>query len=124
MAPFFALAYLSGGWFATQDVWHALKQRKIDIHFLMVAVAFGALFVKGWTEGATLLFLFSLSNGLEQFANYRTRKSIESLLKVAPKHAVRRENGRWVEISVDEVAARRRAARQSGRTFPGRWRDD
>ena len=99
IAPFFALAYLSGGWFATQDVWHALKRGKIDIHFLMVAVALGALFVKGWTEGATLLFLFSLSNGLEQFANYRTRKSIESLLKVAPKHAVRRENGRWVEIS-------------------------
>ena len=97
IAPFFALAYVSGGWFATQDVWHALKRGKIDIQFLMVAVAVGALFVRGWTEGATLLFLFSLSNGLEQFANYRTRKSIESLLKVAPKHALRRENGRWVE---------------------------
>ena len=90
IAASFVLAYLSGGWFATQDVWHALKQDKIDIHFLMVAVALGALFIKGWTEGAILLFLFSLSNGLEQFANYRTRKSIESLLKVAPKHAVRR----------------------------------
>ena len=45
------------------------------------------IIVKAWTEGATLLFLFSLSNGLEQFANFRTRKSIESLLKVAPKHA-------------------------------------
>ena len=99
IAASFVLAYLSGGWFATQDVWHALKRGKIDIQFLMVAVALGALFVKGWTEGGTLLFLFSLSNGLEQFANYRTRKSIESLLKVAPKHALRRENGRWIEIS-------------------------
>ena len=75
LTPFFALAYVCGGWFATQDVWHALKRGKVDIQFLMVAVAVGALFVKGWTEGATLLFLFSLSNGLEQFANYRTRKS-------------------------------------------------
>jgi len=65
IAPLFALAYVTGGWFATQDVWHALKRGKIDIQFLMVAVALGALFVKGWTEGATLLFLFSLSNGLE-----------------------------------------------------------
>ena len=79
IAASFVLAYLSGGWFATQDVWHGLKRGKIDIQFLMVAVALGALFVKAWTEGATLLFLFSLSNGLEQFANYRTRKSIESL---------------------------------------------
>jgi Zn2+/Cd2+-exporting ATPase len=118
IAPFFALAYLSGGWFATQDVWHALKRGKIDIQFLMVAVALGALFVKGWTEGATLLFLFSLSNALEQFANYRTRKSIESLLKVAPKHAFRRENGRWTEISVDDVEPADELLVKAGELFP------
>ena len=118
IAPFFALAYLSGGWFATQDVWHALKRGKIDIQFLMVAVAFGALFVKGWTEGATLLFLFSLSNALEQFANYRTRKSIESLLKVAPKRALRRENGRWMEISVDDVEPSDELLVKAGELFP------
>ena len=118
VAPFFALAYVSGGWFATQDVWHALKRGKIDIQFLMVAVALGALFVKGWTEGATLLFLFSLSNGLEQFANYRTRKSIESLLKVAPKHALRRENGRWVEAPIEEVQIGDELLVKPGELFP------
>jgi Cd2+/Zn2+-exporting ATPase len=118
IAPFFTLAYLSGGWFATQDVWYALKRGKIDIQFLMVAVAIGALFVKGWTEGATLLFLFSLSNGLEQFANYRTRKSIESLLKVAPKHALRRENGRWVEAPIEEVQIGNELLVKPGELFP------
>jgi len=118
VATFFVLAYLSGGWFATQDVWHALKRGKIDIQFLMVAVAFGALFVKGWTEGATLLFLFSLSNGLEQFANYRTRKSIESLLKVAPKHALRRENGHWVEAPIEEVQIGNELLVKPGELFP------
>jgi cation transport ATPase len=54
----FTVAYVAGAWFATQDVWQGLKGRKIDIQFLMVAVALGALFVKAWTEGATLLFLF------------------------------------------------------------------
>ena len=102
----FALAYLSGGWFTTQDVWAGLKRGKIDIHFLMIAVAFGALFVRAWTEGATLLFLFSLSNGLEQFANHRTRKTIESLLKTAPKLALRGRN--------------RRLGRNSNRTSPAR----
>jgi Zn2+/Cd2+-exporting ATPase len=118
VAPFFVLAYLSGGWFAIQDVWYALKRGKIDIQFLMVAVAIGALFVKGWTEGATLLFLFSLSNGLEQFANYRTRKSIESLLKVAPKHALRRENGRWVEAPIEEVQIGDELLVKPGELFP------
>jgi Zn2+/Cd2+-exporting ATPase len=118
VASFFALAYISGGWFATQDVWHALKRGKIDIQFLMVAVALGALFVRGWTEGATLLFLFSLSNGLEQFANYRTRKSIESLLKVAPKHAFRREDGRWVEAPIEEVQIGDELLVKPGELFP------
>ena len=118
IAPFFALAYVTGGWFATQDVWHALKRGKIDIQFLMVAVAVGALCVRGWIEGATLLFLFSLSNGLEQFANYRTRKSIESLLKVAPKHASRRENGRWVEASIAEVQIGDELLVKPGELFP------
>ena len=39
---------------------------------------------------------------LEQFANYRTRKSIESLLKVAPKHAFRREDGLWIEAPIEQ----------------------
>ena len=38
VAPFLALAYVSGGCFATQDVRHALKRNGIDIQFLMVAV--------------------------------------------------------------------------------------
>jgi Cd2+/Zn2+-exporting ATPase len=114
----FAVAYVAGAWFATQDVWQGLKDCKIDIQFLMVAVAVGALFVKAWTEGATLLFLFSLSNGLEQFANFRTRKSIESLLKVAPKHALRREDGHWIEVSIQEVQIGDELLVKPGELFP------
>ena len=114
----FAVAYMAGAWFAMQDVWQGLKGRKIDIQFLMVAVALGALFVKASTEGATLLFLFSLSNGLEQFANFRTRKSIESLLKVAPKRALRRENGRWIEVAIQEVQIGDELLVKPGELFP------
>ena len=114
----FILAYLTGGWFATQDVWYALKRRKIDIQFLMIAVALGALFVKGWTEGATLLFLFSLSNGLEQFANYRTRRTIDSLLKAAPKIALRREAGRWGQVPVEQVERGDELLVKAGELFP------
>jgi Cd2+/Zn2+-exporting ATPase len=114
----FAIAYIAGGWFATQDVWQGLKSRKIDIQLLMIAVALGALFVNALTEGATLLFLFSLSNALEQFANYRTRKSIESLLKVAPKHANRREGDRWLEVPVEEIAPGEELLVKPGELFP------
>jgi Cd2+/Zn2+-exporting ATPase len=114
----FAIAYLCGGWFAIQDVGHALKRGKVDIHFLMIAVALGALAVSAWTEGATLLFLFSLSNGLEQFANYRTRKSIESLLKAAPKYALRREHAAWIEVPVEQVGPGDELLVKAGELFP------
>ena len=114
----FVVAYVAGGWFTAQDVWLRLKARTVDIHFLMIAVAIGALFVHAATEGATLLFLFSLSNGLEQFANYRTRKSIESLLKVAPKLAFRRVDGRWIEIPVDQIAPGDELLVKPGELFP------
>lgn len=118
VAPCFAIAYLAGGWFAAQDFWAALKQGKIDIQFLMIAVAVGALFVNAWTEGATLLFLFSLSNGLEQFANHRTRKSIESLLKVAPKQAWRRIPTGWVEIPAEDIVRDDELLVKPGELFP------
>jgi Cd2+/Zn2+-exporting ATPase len=114
----FTIAYLSGGWFATQDCWHALKHGKIDIQFLMIAVAVGALFVSAWTEGATLLFLFSLSNALEQYANHRTRRTIESLLRSAPKCALRRANGEWVETPVEQVQPGDELLVRPGELFP------
>jgi Cd2+/Zn2+-exporting ATPase len=114
----FAVAYFAGGWFAVQDVAHSLRRGKVDIHFLMIAVALGALAVRAWTEGATLLFLFSLSNALEQFANYRTRKSIESLLKIAPKQALRRAENKWGEVLVEEIAPGDELLVKAGELFP------
>src|SRR6516164_443054 len=38
----FIAAYLAGGWYTAQEVWERLRQRAIDVHFLMLAVAAGA----------------------------------------------------------------------------------
>ena len=116
--PLFTIAYISGGWFATQDVWRGLMRHRIDIQFLMIFVALGATLVRAWTEGATLLFLFSLSNALEQFANQRTNKAIESLLKTAPQQALRREGAAWVEVAIEEVQPGDELLIQSGELFP------
>ena len=118
VAILFAVAYISGGWFATQDVWRGLKRGRIDVQFLMIFVALGAALVRAWTEGATLLFLFSLSNALEQFANHRTNKAIESLLKTAPQKAMRRQNGAWIEVAIEEVQPDDELLVRAGELFP------
>lgn len=54
----------------------------------MLLVAVGSAAIGGWAEGATLLFLFSLSSALEHYAMGRTQREIRSLYKTAPKTAV------------------------------------
>ncbi len=83
----FAGAYLAGAWFTVQEVWEKLREREIDVHFLMLAVAAGAAAIGEWAEGAGLLFLFSLSGALEHYAMQRTQKEISSLIDAAPKTA-------------------------------------
>lgn len=84
----YVLAIVAGGYDAAKDVMENITKGKLDIHFLMLAVALGACFIGAWAEGALLLFLFSLSGALEHFALHRTRREIDSLFSVAPKTAL------------------------------------
>lgn len=83
----YGVALISGGWDAAKDAFRNLKRGQLDIHFLMLAVALGAVAIGSWAEGALLLFLFSLSGALEHFAEHRTTREIDSLTRSAPKTA-------------------------------------
>ena len=51
----------------------------------MLAVAAGAVAVGAWGEAALLLFLFSASGAMEEFALDRTHREVSALLKASPK---------------------------------------
>jgi Cd2+/Zn2+-exporting ATPase len=88
LAPaLFIAAMVAGGWDAAEDAFAGLRQRQVDIHFLMLLVAAGASAIGAFGEGALLLFLFSTSGALEAFAMHRTQSEIEALFKAAPKTA-------------------------------------
>ena len=114
----FLVAYLSGGWFASIQLAGELRRGVFDINLLMIVVALGAAGVGAWAEGATLLFLFSLSNALERFANYRTEQTISSLLKAAPETACRRENSGWAEVPTDSLGVNDELLVKPGELFP------
>ncbi|RPI63927.1 MAG: hypothetical protein EHM50_01500 [Lysobacterales bacterium] len=59
----------------------------LDINFLMLIAAAGAASIAQWHEGATLLFLFSLSNALQAYALGRTRTAIRALVALRPHEA-------------------------------------
>jgi Cd2+/Zn2+-exporting ATPase len=83
----FAISLIAGGWDAVKDTWENLRERRLDVHFLMLAVATGAVSIGAWEEGALLLFLFSTSGALEHFVMFRTHREINALTKAAPKFA-------------------------------------
>jgi Cd2+/Zn2+-exporting ATPase len=101
----YAIALIAGGWDAAVDSWkNIIKERKVDIHFLMLAVAVGAVAVGAWAEAVLLLFLFSSSGAMEEFAMDRTNREVNALLKSAPKKATLLvPGGGEREVPVEEV---------------------
>ena len=115
----YAIAYLAGAFFAAEEVLERLHKRILDVHFLMLAVAFGAATIGAWAEGATLLFLFSFSGALEHYAFGRTQKEIRSLFRDAPKTATLIDaNGNETEIPVENISKGVRLLIKPGAQFP------
>jgi Cd2+/Zn2+-exporting ATPase len=97
-------ALVAGGWDAAKDSWENLRRAKLDIHFLMLAVAVGATLIGAWGEAVLLLFLFSASGAMEAYADERTHREVDSLLKAAPKQATLVDrDGREKVVPVEEV---------------------
>jgi Cd2+/Zn2+-exporting ATPase len=115
----FVLAYLTGAWYTAQEVWERLQKRAIDVHFLMLAVAAGSACIGAFGEGATLLFLFSLSGALEHFALGRTQHEIRALFRDAPKSAVVLDDqGHEQEVPVERLRPGQRLLVKPGAQFP------
>ncbi|HEX7118206.1 MAG TPA: heavy metal translocating P-type ATPase [Longimicrobiales bacterium] len=99
---FYAVAFLAGGVpaarSAVEELW---SERKLDVDLLMVVAALGAASVGEAGDGAILLFLFSLSNTLQDWAMGRTKDAIQALMALSPAGATVVEadgTERWVEL--------------------------
>jgi Cd2+/Zn2+-exporting ATPase len=115
----YLVALVAGGWDAAKDMWHYLRAFKLDIHFLMLAVAAGAMAIGAWGEATLLLFLFSASGAMEEFALDRTHREVSALLKASPKQAtlVLPDGGQRL-VPIEEVAVGDRVLVKPGEMFP------
>src|SRR5690625_4940786 len=101
---FYLISYATGGYPGLKETLRDLRNRQINIDFLMIAAAAGAATIGLWLEGAVLLFLFSLSGTLEEYALGRSRTAIHSLMKLRPEQGlVRHEDGRDELVAVEEL---------------------
>jgi Cd2+/Zn2+-exporting ATPase len=114
----FLVGLVAGGWDAAIDTWENLRKREIDIHFLMLAVAVGAMFIDAWGEAVLLLFLFSASGAMEEFALDRTQREVSALLKTSPKRAtVIGPDGAEYVVAVEELKVHQRVLVRPGEAF-------
>ena len=97
------ISYAFGGYYITIEAFEKIKRGGFEIDFLMIAAALGAAYIGSWTEGALLLFLFSLGHALESYAMNKAKKSIEALGELSPKTALVKRDGKIEEVDLEEL---------------------
>jgi len=97
------VAYVAGGYYGAKKALESLFAGKIDVDLLMILAAVGAAIIGQWREGAILLFLFSLSNVLQDYAIGRSRQAIGSLLALHPKFAKVKRGGGIAQVEISAI---------------------
>lgn len=100
---FLITAVISGYPIAREGVSSLIFQKKLSIDFLIMTAAVGSFFIGHGEEGAAVIFLFYVAEFLEDHASERARRSVLSLMKLAPEVATVKRDGREVKVSVKEV---------------------
>ncbi len=98
-----AMCFVSGGAVAARNAITDLLAARFNVDLLMLSAALGAAAIGHWQEGGVLLFLFSLSNTLEEFAMGRTRQAIRALMSLVPEDALVRRDGVEHHIPVEQL---------------------
>ncbi|GJM41061.1 MAG: hypothetical protein DHS20C20_13430 [Ardenticatenaceae bacterium] len=114
----FIIAYIAGGTFGLQGGLESLRNRTIDVDLLMILAAVGAAIVGQPFEGAMLLFLFSLSNVLQDYAMDRTRNAIKALMELRPAQATVRRGDNIYQFPIEKVVVSDRILVKPGERLP------
>ena len=102
----FILSFLIGGYHqAVEGVRDTIETKRLNVDILMVLAAVGASIIGYWLEGALLIFIFSLSGSMEEYATNKSTEAISSLLNVVPTTAKRyKKDGSIETIAVKDLS--------------------
>lgn len=101
----YVLAFIIGGMAkAREGILDTIETKKLNVEILMILAALGSALIGYWTEGAILIFIFSLSGALETYTMNKSHKEISALMDLQPEEATLLEaNGQERRVGVSEL---------------------
>jgi len=96
-------ATVVGGIFPSRRALVALRTRTVDINVLMVIAVIGAMALREWFEGASVVFLFALAQWLEARTLERARQAIRALVELSPRDAIVKRDGVEYRAPVETI---------------------
>ena len=99
-----AIALALGAWTFVPSTLKRLAKGKIGVGTLMTIAAVGAVILGEVAEAAMLGFLYSISEGLEEYAVARTRRGLRALLSLVPAEATILRDGTQVTVAPADLA--------------------
>lgn len=96
----------------------ALRARLLDMNVLMTVAAAGAIGIGDYFEAATAMFLFGVALWMESFSMDRARRTVWSLVEMAPKTAHLVRGHEIVDVEVARVAVGDRLLVRPGERVP------
>lgn len=99
----YAGAILIGGYSLFLKGFKNLIRLKFDMSTLMTIAIIGAAIIGEWGEGATVVILFAISEVLERYSMDKARRSMESLMDIAPKEAFIRRGTEEMVVNVEDI---------------------
>ncbi len=92
------------GWPVFRDGFQSLfKNRRFNMNTLMTIASIGAVILTETYEAIILLLLFTISEALEEYINDNAREILMEFADLAPKTALRLEDGLETEVPVDSL---------------------
>ncbi|MFK2826152.1 heavy metal translocating P-type ATPase [Bacillus sp. B190/17] len=100
----YVLAFVIGGFAkAKEGIEDTIADKELNVEMLMIFAAIGSAIIGYWTEGAILIFIFSLSGALETYTMNKSQKEISSLMEIQPEEAWLVRDGKEAKVHVSTL---------------------